>query len=214
MGEAAIGDYLGLSKWRAGEMDWQVNLGGGVFGRFDLAAKTNDMQSSDFFVSLPLDARRGAWSGRFAIYHTSSHLGDDYIARTGQTTEKRAWDNLRWLVSRDFGSALRLYAGYTYSFRSLPGKIGRSAMGGGFEWFSSRRLGPWQPYWANDFQSWERVGWNPAFNSQAGLKVTGRAGSGRGLCFFVEFGAGAMPQGQFFRQRETRWVFGAKFNLI
>jgi len=49
LGEAAVGDYLGLYRWDLGrEKAFQVSVGGGAFGRFDLSRKTNDLVTADY----------------------------------------------------------------------------------------------------------------------------------------------------------------------
>ena len=119
LGEAAVGDYLGLYRWDLGSgKAFQVSVGGGAFGRFDLSSKTDDLESVDYYGNLPFDFRDGPWSMRFMPYHTSSHLGDDYLKRTGIVTEKHAWDNLKWLVSYEpLASAL---ADHGPQVRELP----------------------------------------------------------------------------------------------
>ena len=173
LGEVALGDYLGLYRWKlSSDASFQISIGGGVFARFDLAEQSNALQVADYYGNLPFDYRIDKWSFRFMPYHTSSHLGGDYLSTTGGTTSKHTWDNLRWLASYDMNAYGRMYGGYTYTFRELPGHLGRNAVQGGVEAFS-----PWmgnghaQVYWANDFQSWERTNWNPMFDSQLGVKL-------------------------------------------
>lgn len=215
LGEAAMGDYFGIYRWAKGEdNEFQLSVGGGAFGRFNLAQVANDMQVVDFYANAPFDFRFGDWSARFMMYHTSSHLGDDFVKTSGQRPEKHAWDSLRWLISRDLYSHVRLYGGFNYAFRELPGGYGRSAVQGGGEWTSNF----WgnhhaQTYWATDFQSWQRHDWNPALNTQLGIKVIRDPESGRSISFFTEYAAGGRPQGQFFRQRESHWTLGIKFDL-
>jgi hypothetical protein len=216
LGEAAIGDYWGI--YRVGSpndgFSFQVSGGGGFFGRFKLAAAANDMQVADFYANLPFDFRSGPWSGRFMLYHTSSHLGDDYLQKTGATSTKHTWDNLRWIGSYEPTTHLRLYGGYTYAFRELPGHLGRSAFQGGVEtvsgWWAGGHV---QGYWANDFQAWQRTDWNPMLTSQLGIKLAKDPKTKRAISLFMEFMAGRQPHGQFFRQKETRWNFGVKFHL-
>jgi len=211
-----MGGYLGLYRWNLPDPNQalQLSVGGGAFGYFDLASKTDAMQSVDFYANLPLDYSRGPWSARFMIYHTSSHLGDDYLATQGITTTKHAWDNLRFLISNNPMPFLRVYGGYTYAFRTLPEDLGRSALQTGFEcksgWHDQGHL---QFYWANDFQSWQRVGWNPEFTSQAGVKFAKNPQQGRALTLFIEFETGDQPQGQFYLQKQTLWDIGLKFEL-
>jgi hypothetical protein len=214
LGEAAIGDYLGLYRWNLGDgRAFQVSVGAAAFGRFDLSKKTDDLESVDYYGNLPFDYRDKRWSVRFMPYHTSSHLGDDYLKATGTVTEKHAWDNLKWLVSYEPLWCLRFYGGYNYVFRTVPGGIGRNAVQSGFEmqsrWFANHI----RYYWANDLQSWERVQWNPMFNSQAGCTFVNKPGDARAISLFLEYSTGKQPEGQFFLQQETLWTLGLKFQL-
>ncbi len=88
LGEAAMGDYLGVYRWTLpGKVSYfQISIGGGVFGRFDLAEESNSLLVSDFYGNLPFDLRRDKWSFRFMAFHNSSHLRDDYLAARGGTT--------------------------------------------------------------------------------------------------------------------------------
>jgi hypothetical protein len=216
LGEAAIGDYLGVYRWG---LPWegsafQISFGGGVFGRFDLAQKSNSLIVADYYGNIPFDFKFNTWAIRFMAYHTSSHLGDDYLARNGGTTTKHAFDNLSWTTSWDAHHYLRLYGGYTYVFRTLPHDLDRNALQAGFETQSPRwSKGCAHVYWANDFQSWGRAGWNPMFNSQLGVKFSKSAENPRGVSVFTELMTGHMPQGQFYDREETSWNFGVKFDL-
>jgi hypothetical protein len=214
-GEAAIGDYLGIYRWALGHGGHaQIIGGGGVFGRFKLASEANDMQVVDFYANLAFDVQGGSWSGRFMMYHTSSHLGDDYIQKTGVVSTKHTWDNLKWIASYNANAHLRLYGAYNYIFRELPGHLGRNAIQTGFEAASGwLKNGHAQVYWANDLQNWQRTGWNPAFSSQLGVRVAKDPETKRGVSIFTEFMTGPMPHGQFFQQKETRWNFGVTFHL-
>jgi hypothetical protein len=213
IGEAAMGDYIGLVRWTIGSTQLQVNGGGGVFGRFNISGVADDMESVDFFANVPLDWRSGRWSGRFMMFHTSSHLGDDFVKRERVTSEKHSWDCLRWLVAFSPSKKLRLYGGYSYAFRRLPLGTKRNMLQGGAELYTRRYAKHFEYYWANDFQSWERSDWNPGFTSQAGLRVYKNETSTRGIAFFMEFQTGPQSQGQFFRQKETRWSLGTRFHF-
>jgi hypothetical protein len=213
-GEAAIGDYLGILRWSTDTTSFQVNGGGGVFGRFDLAAVANDMKTADFFANVPLDWRSHRWSGRAMIYHSSSHLGDDYLKTSGRTTQKHSWDNLRNLVAFSPSPRLRLYGGYTYAFRRLPRRTGRNSVQGGVEWMSMRISRHFEYYGALDIQSWQRADWTPTYVSQAGLRVYKSDTASRGVAFFLELAFGPRPEGQFFKNKETRWSVGTRFYLL
>jgi hypothetical protein len=214
-GEAAVGDYFGVYRVNMSGTDnlFQVSVGGGAFGRFDLSSQSNELLVADYNANLPFDFRFTQWSFRFMPYHTSSHLGDDYLNKTGGTTSKHTWDHLKWLGSYDWTSMLRLYGGYTFVFRTLP-KDDRSALQGGTEltsrWSSKYHC---RSYWANDLQVWQRTEWAPTYSSQAGITFSKSAQERRGMSVFVEFMTGPQPYGQFYENKETRWNLGVRFHL-
>lgn len=215
LGEAAMGDYLGFYRWTlGGDRVLQLNAGGGAFGRFDISGTSNDMQVVDFYGNVPLDFRSGIWSSRFMLYHTSSHLGDDFLKTHGGVTDKHSWDNLRWLVSVEPQSSWRMYAGYTYVFRTLPTGIKRSALQSGIEWQSAWHAHDHlQYYWASDIQWWQRSAWNPMLTSQLGITVAENRQNPRAISIFLEFATGRQPQGQFYLKQETKWSLGVSFRL-
>jgi len=213
-GEASMGDYFGVYRWdQTPNLPMQISLGGGVFGRFNLEARTNDLEVADFYANLPLDVRSGQWSGRFMLYHTSSHAGDDYIARTGAQVVKHAWDILRMIGSYDWNAHTRVYAGYSYTWRTLPSDD-RNAFQAGLELRSAWKGDHWRYFFANDFQSWERVDWNPMFASQLGVTWAPSPENTRTASFFIEYLTGHMPHGQFYRRQESRWGFGVRLTLV
>lgn len=213
--EVAIGHYYGIYRWAlpgsAGAM--QVNIGGGIFPRFDFSYDKN-LQVIDFYGNIPFDIRIGKWSNRTMVYHVSSHLGDDYIRSTGQLGANNSWNSLRSILSYDAYPLLRLYGGYTYNLLYVPGAQKLQAYQYGFEIntraFSNGRA---KAYWANDMQLWERTAWAPMFNSQLGIKVGQNPLTGRGVSYFLEYTAGPEYYGQFFMSEETRVTIGAKFDI-
>ncbi|HVO33358.1 MAG TPA: DUF1207 domain-containing protein, partial [Elusimicrobiota bacterium] len=215
-GEISAGDYFGLYRW---QLPWedsylQWSIGGNVTGRFDLVDETKDNEVDDFDASMPIDVRVGRWSTRILPYHVSSHLGDDYIKRTGILPQKYSFDSFKWFVAYEPLRALRLYAGYHFVIRNETTNLGHYALQGGVEW----RSGWWgdqhaQTYWATDVQSWERVAWNPSVTSQLGVRLAHDSTQRQAVCPFVEFSSGHMTPGQFFNREETRWVLGLRFEL-
>jgi len=213
--EVAIGHYYGIYRWvLPGDIGaMQVNIGGGIFPRFDFSYDKN-LQVIDFYGNIPFDVRIGKWSNRFMVYHVSSHLGDDYIRSTGQLGTNNSWNSLRDILSYDVVEALRLYGGYTYNLLYVPADQKLQAYQAGFEINSNVFSGgEARAYWANDMQWWERTGWNPMFNSQIGIKVGKNPITGRGVSYFLEYTSGSEYYGQFFNREETRVGFGFKFDI-
>ena len=213
--EVAIGHYYGIYGWALPNEwgDMQVNIGGGIFPRFNFQNNT-DLQVIDFYANVPFDIRVGKWSGRFMWHHVSSHLGDDYLRATGQMSERNSWNSVRSIVSYDFDPSFRLYGGYTNHFLVLPKEQKRHAFQGGFE-VNSHVFGSGhsQAYWANDLQWWERTRYKPMFNSQIGIKTGREPGKGSGISYFLEFTTGPEYYGQLFKREETRVGLGAKFDI-
>ncbi|MFX8868193.1 DUF1207 domain-containing protein, partial [Acinetobacter baumannii] len=71
----------------------------------------NEFETVDFFANVPVEARYGLWSGRATLFHESSHLGDDFIRRTGTTGYRYSVEGLKIVNSLDLCRFLRVYAG-------------------------------------------------------------------------------------------------------
>ncbi len=215
-GEVSAGNYFGLYRWTlpwaASYLQWSA--GGGDAARFDLVSITKDLQVNDFNASMPIDLRIGPWSTRLLPYHVSSHLGDDYIKRTGIVRDKYSFDSFKWFVAYDAPHHLRLYEGYHYIIRNESADRGHHAFQAGAEWQSGWwGSGHAQTYWATDIQSWERVAWNISVNSQLGIRVAHQPEERQSLDPFIEFSSGPRTAGQFYDHKETRWVLGLRFEL-
>ena len=212
----AIGDYFGLYRWALPWPDSYVqwSVGGGVFARFDLVSVDKENEVVDYTATMPVDIRVGKWTTRLLPYHISSHLGDDYIKQTGLLPQKYSFDSFKQLFAYEPTGAWRLYAGYNYIIRFRDVDLGRYALQTGTEW----RSGWWagghaQTFCAYDFQSWERVGWNPQITTQAGVRLAHDPMDKQAISLFTEYGAGHVSYGQFYQQKESHWVLGTKFEL-
>jgi hypothetical protein len=217
LGDISIGTYFGLYRWALPWQDSYVqwSAGGGIFSRFNLATEQTYNEVIDYSANMPVDLRVGKWSTRLMPYHISSHLGDGYIERTGILPQKYSFDSFKWLLAYEPDGHLRFYGGYNYVIRNCYADLGRSAVQTGAEWTSSWWAGGHaQMYWYNDFQSWERVGWNPEFNSQLGVRIAHHPKDAHAMAFFTEYGAGHMAYGQFFQQEESHWILGVRFEIL
>jgi hypothetical protein len=212
-GEVAAGDYYGLYTRPLGNSGafFQWSMGGGIFSRFDLVSDTKDLQVTDYNASMPLDIRAGRWSTRLLPFHVSSHLGDDYIKRTGTVSQKYSFDAIKLLQAFEPTPQWRLYGGYIYTLRWGHTDLGRHAFQAGLEWTSrSWARGSAETYWATDFQSWQRTAWNPQLHTQVGIRFRHDPTSAHTFSFYLEYAAGRREQGQFYEQRESHWTLGLK----
>lgn len=215
LGEITIGDYVGLTRWRlADRWNAQLNLGGGGIGRFNLTTKRNSLEVIDFSLVVPLDIAfdrdkvlRVAW------VHTSSHLGDDYIARVKPPIlYKRALDAIRATLSLSPAKWARAYAGGGFAWNQVN-LGGRGSFQLGLE-LMSREF--WRRYTraflAQDFQTSERVAWNPSYNIRGGLRWSDPGGAAA-ASLFMEYFTGRPYYLQFQELRESHWGFGLRFEI-
>jgi hypothetical protein len=217
--EVAIGDDFGLYRWCLGPDGdrgrLQLNVGAGIFADFDFH-DTKDLLSSDYYGRVPIEYRLGRWSSRFMFFHISSHLGDDLIRTTHQVNATQEWNAIIELISYDVSAFFRLYGGglYTIASKTIDNNYAPYGAQGGFEVYSKpfhqNRL---QLYWANDWQSFALIGWNPIFTSQLGLKTARDLSHTRSVSYFLEFFSGHKFIGQFYSDKETHWDLGVKFQF-
>jgi hypothetical protein len=59
---------------------WQLDLEGAAFPELRLNNDW-DMRATDFRVGLPLTYGVGNWQVKFAVYHLSSHIGDEFLLK-------------------------------------------------------------------------------------------------------------------------------------
>jgi len=59
---------------------WQLDIEGAAFPRLNME-ESLDLDSTDFRFGLPMTWTRGPYQAKFAYYHMSSHVGDEYLAR-------------------------------------------------------------------------------------------------------------------------------------
>ena len=215
--DAVLGNSWGMSRWYAQEGAWalQWDLEAMAFSRFTLSGGINEFETVDFFANLPLEVRRGDCSGKFTFFHESSHLGDDYIRRTGDTGFRYSVEGLRAVISDDVDKRLRLYGGGAYLLHRVL-ETGRGTLEAGFE-LKSADLGisadyPCRLYLAQDIQSHQNAGWNLNSNTVLGARVNFKEGL-RAMRFFIGYFTGHSPYGQFYARREHYAHVGVAFDL-
>lgn len=199
---------------------WQFGVSGGVFGEFDLDSPSTDLVNMDYSIGFPITFRQGKASVRLRPYHQSSHMGDEYLARSLFQRVDFSYDSLETLFSIE-EETVRLYAGGEYLAWRSPDTLKRQIAHGGIEARSPRpySAGPLGSVWfitAADVKSWEEMKWSPAWSLKGGFEVIahGRPGeSKRSMSFLVLYYDGFTPYGQFYSERLKFWGFGVSFTL-
>lgn len=179
----------------------------GVSSRFDLEGRGNELVEAHYRVGVRLRARLRGAAARLEAYHVSSHLGDEFVERTGRTPISTSREGLELLLQARPAPGLRVYGGPGVLVRSTR-DLGAASLRGGAEW---RGGGPdgdaLVPYVSVEAFSWQELGWDPMLAAEAGVAL----GGGRFRLAAVA-GAGPSRAEQFLREaRESLW--GLSFSV-
>jgi hypothetical protein len=205
--DVALGHAWGLTRWRTG-MDqdwlWEWDLEGMAYSRFHLTGGVNEFETVDFLANLPVTVRRGDVSFKGGLFHQSSHLGDDYIRRTGDSGFRYSVEGLRAQAALEPCPFARVYGGAEYLLHTVPSpdrwslQTGLEASTNDLHWL--KRM-PTKLFLAEDLQSHERVGWNVDSHVVAGVKLHFRESPSRGARIGVGYFVGHSPFGEFYARR-------------
>lgn len=183
------------------------SVAGGAFSRFDLEANGNELIEVHYRAGLRLRARLRGVEARLEAYHVSSHLGDEFLERTGRPPVSTSREGLELLLQARPARGLRVYGGPGVLVRSTR-ELDAASLRGGVEWRApAERWGPFAPYVSAEAFSWRELDWDPVLAGEAGLAF----GGGRFRLAAVA-GAGPSRAEQFFREAgETLW--GISFSV-
>lgn len=204
--DIALGHSWGLTRWRTGELQdwlWESDVEGMAYSRFRIGGGVNEFETVDFDANLPVTVRKGDIAFKATLFHQSSHLGDDWIRRTGDPGFRYSDEGVRTQASLE-DSWVRLYGGAEWLVHRVP-EMGRWTLQGGLELTTgdlhwSREV-PTTAFLAEDLQSHQRVEWNVDSHTVAGVRIRFRESQSRAMRFQVGYFDGHSPFGQFFSRR-------------
>lgn len=174
-------------------------VAGGAFSRFDLEGNGNEFVEIHYRVALRLRARWRGVEARLSAYHASSHLGDEFLERTGREPISTSREGVELLLAARPLPAVRVYGGPGLVLRSTAA-LEEATLRAGAEWRPGDvRWGAFRPYASAEAHAWEEVGWEPMLSAEAGLAFGGR------YRLALVAGAGPSRAEQFFRRDETLW---------
>lgn len=217
LSDVALGHSWGMARWfsSAGSWAFQSNIEAMAYSRFELAGSVNEFETVDFFANLPIEIRRGRFSSRVMLFHESSHLGDDYIRRTGDAGFRYSIDGLRSVAALEPTRWLRVYGGPTFLLHTIPSpkrwmfQSGLELVSDDLGWLEKY---PTRLYIAQDAVWRQNVDWRINARTVVGLRI-GFKGTLRSARVYVGHYTGRSPYGQFFRQREKWSDLGIRFDL-
>jgi hypothetical protein len=205
-----IGNTVGLVRVEPPDSALRLQLD--IFGLVATRISQYDfLVATDYRGGLPVTFAYGPWHGKFGYEHTSTHLGDETIARTGRASFDYIKDELvfglgRWVAA----DTLRVYGvvGWAF-FMDVPGTSDPFRFDLGFEWYRRRATGPrGQPFAAGNVDFNGAVGYNPSLSLQAGWQWRNPDRRLSQLRVFAQYYVGRSPYGQFFQDRESWFGVG------
>jgi hypothetical protein len=210
-----LGGRFGVfRKEQAGDPNkgFQLSFEAGFKGQFDSSQATDNIGwDGHYGVNLSYRPWRKT-AMRFGIQHTSSHLGDEYIERTGRTRIEYTREEIYGGISHEIGRSWLVYgeAGYATDLRNddlqKPMRLqsgaqyqSRLMFGGRLGWYS-----------AINTTAFEERDWQPTLTVQAGvfmphLERVRRIG--------IEYHDGRSSIGEFFRSDEQHLAVGIWLEL-
>ncbi len=207
-----LGGRFGLVRWvpaEPGGRSWQLSLEAGLDGQFDMGlGQDNIGWDGNYGLSLTTgrEGAGGADRGAFlvGVLHTSAHIGDEWIQRTGRERINYTREEVRAAVSRRFAGRWRTYgeAAHAYQRRAFGDLIKPLRAQWGLELEAPGVLWNGRAGWyaAADFQAWEERDWRLDAALQGGLMFVRGARTWR---IGLDLHDGRVPLGEFFQDTES-----------
>jgi len=192
----------------------QIDLEGAISGQFDLDSSQDNIGWDGLYgLQVAWAPRRGPVL-RFAIFHQSAHLGDEFIEETGRERINYTRQEHAAGASWGFRSHWRVYGEAARGF-DLRNEQPQDRWRGqyGLEYESDTVIGNhWGWYAAVDSNHYQEDHWNATATFQGGLRrhVERLARTYR---FGIEYGNGRSQMGEFSREDERYIALGVWFDL-
>lgn len=208
-----------VSKQLEENKAWEIVGELGAFTQFEWKTVNNEQQrnllNTDYRITFAYARKVSAKATyRFRFFHVSSHLGDDYIIRTGTrkfTTNKVNYEQLEFTYFRNFRKNARWYAGFGSVVRPNSSRLPFSYHLGAHQDFrkGDKKWG-WtlgtliKGFQETDFNPNLKIGFGPSYFA------TSKAVP---LRLVLEYYNGHLPYSQF-EENEIEWLgLGLYFNL-
>ncbi|MBC7783374.1 MAG: DUF1207 domain-containing protein [Burkholderiales bacterium] len=217
VGSVGFGETIAIvRKSYASNLRWEAGIQAGVFAIFDLNSDSKDLVNADYFVGPYSAFRYGDFSVLSRLYHQSSHLGDEYLLRSGIDGNDRvnlSYEALDLIVSYELPAGFRVYGGAARLFDTDPADLKKWSAEYGAEWRSSETIlgGAMRPIAAIDAQHREETNWELDLSARVGVQVEDPGRFSQRLIFTLEYYDGHSPNGQFFEDAIRFYGFGMHF---
>ncbi|MEM9186880.1 MAG: DUF1207 domain-containing protein [Planctomycetota bacterium] len=212
--DGAVGGRRGLFRYGTGDPlrpeGWQVDIEGAAMVRLNID-ENRDLDASDFRFGVPITYGAGRVRYKTGYYHVSSHLGDEFITRNGNSRVNYVRDAILFGVSYNPTPAWRVYGETAYAVFTA---------GGAEPWefqlgVEYHQPGPTDiygtPFFATNAHLREEVDFGGDWTTQVGWLWRGVSGST--LRVGLHYVNGKSTQYQFFSDNEEQIGVGAWYDF-
>jgi hypothetical protein len=200
-----LGDRLSfwIRRRPEGEFELAGALAAGVFSRFDLESSQNEFIEIHYRVGFQLRARYRSVAARVEFYHSSSHLGDEFLLSSGLEPIDVSREAFELLLQTAPLPWLLVYGGGGVIVRSSD-PLRRPSARAGVELMSAPRSRT-RLYLSAEAAGWAEQDWEPMVSAEAGVALGEHSRVG------ILFGTGPSRAEQFFQETETLIGLGFSF---
>ena len=192
---------------------WQVGLEGGFKAQFDIDHSEDNIGWDGIYGLLLTTAQDHGLAYKLSIYHDSSHVGDEYEARTGRQRINYTRQEFTAGISWNMTDYWRSYAEVGWAYHMGNDNLQKKGrLESGLEYDSARSLGKGHTGWyaALDLSSMQERDWKVDTSFQTGLVF--RSGE-RTWRLGIERYNGPPPIGEFFQYTETYFALGVWIDI-
>lgn len=211
-----LGGRFGILRFQRTDrpdLGWQIGIDAGWYGQFDIDQNWDNLGWDGFF-GLAFSSSLGSKAAlEVGAFHTSGHLGDEYVVSTGRERLGYTRTELRVGLDWSFSRRWRTYGQFAYGYgRDNPVLQKPWRVQGGLEYEANnsiwgKRFG-W--YAAADVNLSEERDWHPDAAVAVGLNAwTGARRWRLGL----EYYDGRVPLGEFFFEDQRHISFGLYLDI-
>ncbi len=219
--DGTFGADIGIIRWEseASGINKSIQIGvmGAAFSRFAFVQSATFLESTDYFIGVPITLRYNQFSTRIYFYHDSSHTGYDYTTLLNLNKNTDFGQELLQIIpSYDINRYIRVYAGGAYrvvglgyyptASDSLIGQAGIELYGPEWKQAISR------PYLALNIESQGINGFTPSEDLQIGI-LTHRKNSWVQFRTALDFYNGYSPMYDYPFLKESYVALGAYFDF-
>lgn len=200
LGLISLGEHVNFVEYDSeGAGRFGMGLQPGVHGIFDLNAPSKDLVNADYRLGIPFDYRIDSFSMEAAVFHQSSHLGDEFVFRVQTPRLNLSYEGVTLKVSQDIGP-LRLIAGFGKLVHSQPEGLAPWWAMQGLEWTPSLRESL-AGVLAVHVEEHQKTDWHVDVSVRVGIEFVNPGKSRRRFQILLEYFRGQDPNGQFFTER-------------